>query len=154
MVKVICQETGIEFEAPTKRTKQHPAVAALKAAAHRDGNYGAAMSAIKAVRESGKSTTVKDFIAAVKMLMSSEIDSRHTEKQAAINAAAAAKDARQSQNAELRAYGFKWLKSELGDGTDWLGDSGEFQWELYSPEGRRVTIAEALSEIAAKKAQA
>lgn len=46
MVKVICKHSGIEFEARTKRTTQHPQVAAIKQQATRYNVHDKAMEAI------------------------------------------------------------------------------------------------------------
>jgi len=49
----MCQYTGIEFEAKTARSKNHPAVARLLQEANRRGVYGQVMNAIVAAKNEG-----------------------------------------------------------------------------------------------------
>jgi hypothetical protein len=53
MVKVICQYTGIEFEAKSARTKNHPEVAQWLAEANQKGCYSELITALRQWKESG-----------------------------------------------------------------------------------------------------
>ncbi len=53
MVKVICQYTGIEFEAKSLRSKNHPRVAALLETANRKGVYSLVIEAMVQARRDG-----------------------------------------------------------------------------------------------------
>jgi len=72
MVKVICSESGIEFEAKTSRTKQHPDVADMKNRAYKNGNYSEVTGAMAQVRKSGGYETVEQYIQMVREAIASK----------------------------------------------------------------------------------
>ena len=53
MVTVTCQYSGVEFEAKSKRSKNHPRVAALLEEANRKGVYGDVVSAMIQAKHDG-----------------------------------------------------------------------------------------------------
>jgi hypothetical protein len=53
MVTVICQYSGLEFEAASKRSKNHPRVAILLEDANRKGVYGDVVSAMARAKREG-----------------------------------------------------------------------------------------------------
>lgn len=61
MVKVICEKTGVEFEAATRRTKNHPQIMAWLSDASREGWYGKALDVLKKGREQHL-TTIEAFL--------------------------------------------------------------------------------------------
>ena len=65
MVKVICQHSGIEFEAASKRSKNHPMVSDLKVRANKDGNYREVNNAMDAVKKDGGYETIEEFMSKV-----------------------------------------------------------------------------------------
>ena len=53
MFTVTCQYSGVEFEAASRRSKNHPRVAALLEAANRKGVYGNVVSAMIQAKHDG-----------------------------------------------------------------------------------------------------
>jgi len=162
MVEIICSESGIKFEAATRRTKQHPLIAAAKAKANKDSKYRELNEALAAVRKSGGYETIEQFMALVDDHMSAhlrqqdEIAARRREADKEAQAAhEQRKIERDAQNKVLRDHGYNWQKIAVGTEDDVLPDSymagvGEFshsEWRLYAPNGRRVTVAQAMDEI-------
>lgn len=151
MVIIKCSESGIEFEAASKRTKQHPRIAALKADANKRGDYAAVMNALTAVRAAGNYTTIEEFVAAVETERAVAADQRHAatlaeakrrDEEAATRAEM--KAARMARNAHLRAHGYKWQNVEI---DPYAGDAIETEWVLFAPDGRSVSVQQALDEI-------
>lgn len=60
-VKITCQYTGLEFEAATRRSKNHPKISAWLQSANTDGWYNQALAAIQAGREAGF-TSISEYI--------------------------------------------------------------------------------------------
>ena len=63
-VTITCQHTGIEFEAKSKRSKNHPRVAELLAEANHDRMYSQAVELLAECREAGMSD-IDEIIEAV-----------------------------------------------------------------------------------------
>ena len=161
MVTVICKESGIEFEAETRRTKIHPLVSALKAEGSKAGTYRQVDAALAQVRKAGGYTSIDQFMALVKAHMAG-LQAEATAKynaQAAIErermaAEAVARAQREEQRALLASKGYTWTKVETDlDNPDayaagW-GEANSYRWQLWSSDNRPVTVAQALAEIAA-----
>ena len=64
-VTVECQYTGIEFEAATKRSKNHPVIANVLNQAYSDGWRDQALTAIQAGREAGF-TKIAEYVSLLK----------------------------------------------------------------------------------------
>src|SRR5438270_6601715 len=110
MVKVICEKTGIEFEASSKRTKNHPSIMAVLNEASRDGWYGSALNALKAGREQNF-TTVEQFINAMREAGQSAVAIQHAEIDERVRREREAKEARRQRaitNDLLRGRGYHW----------------------------------------------
>lgn len=133
MVTITCQESGLEFEAETRRTKQHPKIAALKAWANKENKYRELNVALLAVRKAGGYETIEQFVSAVEAHMNAakakaqELsiirarDAREAEE--------AAKARRQQVNEKLAANGYKWVKA-------FNQEDDEFEWLVSTPDGR------------------
>lgn len=152
MVTVVCKESGIEFEAASKRTQQHPDVAALKNAANKNGNYREVNEALSAVRKAGGYSTIEEFM----VLVGNHINSKKEEQNRRSIAAAQArekenaeiearKEARRKQNEHLKVHGYTWHKYDVYDVTQEVVGS---EWKLISADGRFVSVEQALDEIA------
>lgn len=154
MVKIVCQFTGIEFEAATKRSKNHPRISNLLNEANRDGWYSAALDSIKKNRGAGVKD-IKEFVAAAY----SAKEAYFTKKDADFAAQAeavrknkeqmeAAKEARIAQNNFLREHGYHWSKTGYSS-YDAYEEGGPDEWELIAADGRLVEgkAAQALDEI-------
>jgi hypothetical protein len=150
MVQVTCEKTGIVFEAVTRHTKSHPEIMAWLNQAYKDGWYNQALAVIKTGREDGY-TTIEQFLAALQEAEKQARLDRHEAIKVEIKREQAAKDARRERavtNAFLRKYGYKWHKWE-GDEEDVdLYGAPEVEWHLSSPDGRAVSVKEAMLELA------
>lgn len=69
MVMVKCQHSGIEFEAKSKQTKQHPIIAKMKVDSNKAGNYREVLNALDAVQKAGGYTTVAEYVQLVEDYM-------------------------------------------------------------------------------------
>lgn len=58
---IICQYTGVEFDAASARAKNHPAIAAVFAEANKQNRYGIAVEAIQNARAAGV-TDIDEFV--------------------------------------------------------------------------------------------
>ena len=160
MVTVKCQYTNIEFEAASKRAKNHPAVSAMLAKANIEGTYREAKKAIAAGVEKGFSA-IEEF----EVFVSERISSAKNRREESDRVARVAtqqrkverkqrKSEREALNATLQAHGYAWSKvetsSEYGEAyhAGW-GEADGWEWQLYAPDGRAVTIKQASAEIAA-----
>lgn len=147
MVKVICQHSGIEFEASSARAKQHPLVADLKTDANRRGTYAAAMKAMEVVRKDGGYATIEEFVSLVNAEVAGTRKAQIASKIAAENDRRDAQQKLKEQNALLKANGYRWSKEET---TGYFGgdsDAPEYAWTLIAPDGRAVTVQQAIAEI-------
>lgn len=150
---VVCQHSGLSFEAETKQTKQHPRVARLKSRANKDGTYREVNAALDAVYDAGGYTTIDEYVA----LVEAHVQAAKSKAAAAHNAAAAAyrqervenEARREAQNKALKENGYRWSKDTVIS-DDWALEhrSPGTYWVLNAPDGRVVTVAEALDEIA------
>lgn len=152
MVKVICQYSGIEFEAASKRTKNHPDLADWMQRSNKLGIYNDLMSEISAVRATG-STNLADYKAAwVKVLKADQDMKAAGERlyQENLRKREEAKSAREAQNALLRKHGYTWRKVSDEDIEDGVAH-GTAGWQLEAsydgPFSVDIPIARALDEI-------
>lgn len=166
MVEITCNESGIKFEAATRRTKQHPLIADAKAKANKDKMYSQLNDALATVRREGGYTTIEEFMARVNAIMRGEKDAKAEATAKRLREDKAREDARQqaranryTQNLILRKHGYTWHKVAVGTEDDVLpnsymagvGELSHYRWELSAPDGRIVTVAQAMAEI--EKAQ-
>lgn len=161
-----CQYTGIEFEG-SPRQKNHPKVSAFLDAANKEGRHyvGAYLAA-------------KDYLAEIKNAGIADITEAMTYANAAFAAwknvtakqiirktqgdylreQKVRRNGREMINELLEAHGYRWEKEDYGTEEDFLPGSygagiGEYAgsyWKLYSPDGRNVTVHQALTNIQAK----
>lgn len=152
MVTITCQHSGIEFEAKTRRTKQHPQIAALKADANKRGNYREVMTALETAKANGGYTTIDEFLAAVKGIIDGKAQKKRDAAQRRATAEAEAKAKRAAQKAAIVAAGY-----ELRTVTEYVDNDNpsdfldEFvpvevkRW--FSPDGREVSFLRAVEEV-------
>lgn len=150
MVK--CQHSGIEFEAKSKRSKNHPQVSELKNGAAKDGNYTEVLKAMDTIREQGKYETIDEFLAQVQDIVNvkarRKADRQRKQREFERKAEQAHRDAkakREATNRHLREHGYKWSK-EYAD-LDEYEEGEPSKWVLRSLDRREVTVAQALDEI-------
>lgn len=80
MVKVICQYSGIEFEAATKRSKNHPVIVARIDREYKRGDLNAFTAAMENVKRAGGYTTIEEFMTRVDSEMNAIVSVKQTER--------------------------------------------------------------------------
>ena len=162
MVTIKCQHSGIEFEAATRRTKQHPLVAEIKNYANKDGSYHEVNNALDAAEKAGGYATIEEYMAKVQAILNGakerrvELDRKRAEDRKREEAEKIErKRKRQERNAFLKDNGYNWNKVEIGTEEDQfpggygagIGEFSHYEWQLWSPDGRHVTTEQALDGI-------
>lgn len=149
MIIVKCQHSGIEFEANTSRTKQHPKVAAFKNSNVKNYYRQACESLDEAAGEDYQ--TIDEYLTIVNRIFKAktakrdaEITERKRQQAQEEKARYEARKQREATNAKLRANGYCWMKDD-DDGYQPQFNDGN--WHLISPDGYDVTVAEALHDI-------
>lgn len=164
MNSAICQRTGISFEAHSKRQKNHPRVSEFLDAANKEGRhyigaYAAAGSILEEVKQAGitdideamdyaaaqfakwKSSDAKVFVRKTNGDRIRELKER--------------KRQRDEVNAILKPAGYRWEREEYGTEEEFMpgsynagiGELAGYRWVLYAPDGRMVSVQQALKEI-------
>lgn len=147
MVTIVCQYTRVEFEANSKRSKNHPAVSALlNEAAKNKYNPNAYRTAVDALAEAKANgmTDISEIIAFAQDRINSANDVAYQRRIEAEQA----KKARDEQRRLLKAHGYYWHREDE-ESMDFAGPNafdGQ-TWTLYGPDHRSVTVAEALEKI-------
>lgn len=151
MITVKCQHSGLEFEAKSKRSKQHPVVADFKNKACRDNNYREAKAALDEATAIGGYRTIEEYMMLANDIMSSAVAKKNQrisqQRQEAVEAKKAAAERREQRkrtNAFLREHGYYWIKDDDDGYQPMFNDNN---WHLLSPDNYEVTVAEALAEI-------
>lgn len=157
MVTVTCQYTGIQFEAKSARTKNHPLVSQLLADAHKHGTYGVAVEMLAVAKEAGMSD-IHEIVAFAFANMCATEQKRFDELEARKREMKAQRQRRREVNETLRANGYRWRRVNVAEEMDAFGplawaDYGDdnTDWDLISPTGSIVTVGEALAEIVGRK---
>jgi len=157
MVTIKCQHSGLEFEAETRRTKQHPRIAAAKQQAHKDGLSREMEAALDSVQRSGEYTTIDEYMEQVTAIMRGEEQSAKKQKNARNRAQAERKAAREealakreATNRLLKQHGYTWHvdvvdAQDISDAMDTRNTGKTFF--LTSPNGEVVSVEQALSAI-------
>ena len=96
MVQVICEKTGIEFEASSKRTKNHPAIMSVVNQANKEMWYNQCLEALAAGRESGLDT-VEQFLGLLKETQEAALNQQFLDYKARAEAKRRDRIARQQQ---------------------------------------------------------
>lgn len=153
MVNVICQESGIEFEAENRRTKQHPKIAELKQRAFKDGTGRELGDALISVRKAGGYTTIDEYISLVENKMTGvetygmrkiRYEAERRERRERVQRE------RNERNAMLKANGYTWHAYELceeDDGYSGRPFANNKRFYLTDPDGNIVDVSQAIDEI-------
>ncbi len=141
MVKVICQHSKIEFDASSERVKQHPSIATLKAKAKKDDTYSTVMHALDVVRKGQNYNTIEEYVMQVQEIVDGVKARQRAEDALYAKQQQESKQRKENEKALLSANGYRWSKI-----TSWETDQPE--WVLSAPDGRDVTVRQALDEIA------
>lgn len=164
MITVTCQYTGIEFEATSKRQKNHPKVSDLLNAAAKDGGsaYNVAKQRFAEARERGM-TDIDGIVRYVETgVFEANRESNERARQRAEEErerklqAKYRRNEREYVNGILREHGYRWQRYAVGTDDEWSGNGsyyggvGEFShwsYTLVAPDGREVTVHQALQEL-------
>lgn len=161
MVTVICEKTGIEFEAATKRTKNHPIIMAWVNDAAKDGWYNTALETIRKCRQDG-ATTLEQFVTALRQAETTFKEQSNAAYAAKIERERQQKEAKRQRyitNSFLREHGYRWVNlgfedEEEADAFGLIGPQYEHligkYWQLFSPDDRAVSVQEAMQELASQ----
>jgi hypothetical protein len=155
MIKMICEKTGIEFEAENRRRKSHPVVQAWLAQAYEEGWYQQANDAIygSSARSVEKQTftTIEQFVAYFEQLRASALQEKQTRETADSQQKREREEARRQRhitNSLLSGRGYTWKKyTNDEEDIDMLGMPA-VEWDLRSPDNRIVSVQEAMQELA------
>lgn len=146
----ICEKTGLEFEARSKKQRNHPEIMNLLNEAHRKGWYDQALEAIKKGREQGF-TTLEQFLVAMReagekatQIHNAQID----EKKQLERDRKEARRQRFVLNAFLRENGYTWKRYENDEEDQDFYGAPAIEWDLWSPEGHVVTVRQAMETLA------
>jgi len=156
MVTVICQHSKLEFEAATRRTKQHPDIANLKAKANKDGNYREVNDALSEATKQGGYTTIDEYMTLVHEI----IDGKMRKQRERVNRQAQAQKEyeaereriraeRRQQNDLLKQNGYRWQKEVVTDEDAHPMDYREsgVYWHLIAPDDLEISKERALEAI-------
>lgn len=158
---VICQWTGLPFEAPSKRYKTHPGMAITN-----DWPSSYRNEFADAVRAAGAFdapavTAVCERIVADLSYAAEQERQRETDRRNAAKDRHYARNEREHTNSILRVAGYRWQKTiEDEESMDFAGPNAfsaiygnrdyAVIWILYSPDDRAVSVREAMTELAAR----
>jgi len=162
MVEIICSESGVKFEAETRRTKIHPEISQRKRAADKDGSYRELFKAFSFARKANESyETAEDFLAVVDQYLADQRAERDAKAQVARERAAraeAAEKAREQKAREedelIKANGYTWetmpAEQQFYGDEDEDGNYADYRMitVLVAPDGSIVERKDALAQIA------
>jgi len=155
MVEIICEKTGITFEAENRRRKSHPTVQAWLAQAYDEGWYQQANDAIygSSARsvEKQKFESIEQFVAYFEQLRASALQEKQTRETAESQQKREREEAHRQRhitNSLLSGRGYTWKRyTNDEEDIDMLGMPA-VEWDLWSPDNRIVTTQEAMQELA------
>lgn len=160
MVTVVCDKTGVTFEADSRRQKNHPRVSKfLNSCAgdkHNPGAYNMALAAFRQAKAEGM-TDIDAIMTFAEQYVSEGGDFARQQRQERQRAQADAekvleekrqriKAERKAQNEFLRQHGYTWRKEAADFDEEEEGEPS--LWVLRAPDGQAVSVAQALDEIA------
>ncbi len=155
MITVICEKTGIPFEAENRRRKSHPVVQGWIQKAYDEGWYPQANDAIygNSARfvEKQSFETIEQFVTYFTQLQKDSIQA-NTERERfdaqSKRDAAEVKRQRHITNDLLRGRGYGWKRFENDEEDIDMFGAPEVEYTLYSPDHRPVSVKEAMQELA------
>lgn len=163
MITMTCDKTGIQFEASSKRQKNHPLASAFLNEANADsrhykGSYQAAQQILAEVKAAG----ISDINEAMEYANSAYAAWRNGSAKPVIRRTngdrirerKANSRSREAVNAILRQHGYRWSREDA-ESMDAFG-AGVFEsmygnvshvWTLMAPDGSEVSVNEAFRRI-------
>lgn len=166
MPRMICQYTGVAFESPNKRQKNHPRISELLNEANDNGTYQVVKQRLAEAREQGL-TDIEQIIAFARTGARERVEEQAAQRRLQREAQAAreerwrqAREARARVNAILRPAGYRWEREVLDEealdafGANAFGErygsaSQVVEWTLLDPAGQPTTVRAALEALAA-----
>jgi|SRR5579885_138916 len=154
-VTIICEKTGISFEAENRRRKSHPVVMAWLETAYKEGWYEQANTAIYGSRyvEKQKFETIEQFVAYFQDLQKNALHAKHEAIDAEIQRKREAEEAKRQRhmlNRFLNDHGYFWKKFENDEEDQDFFGAPAFEWYLRSEKdgGKSTTVKDAMIAIA------
>ncbi len=158
-ITIICEKTGIPFEAENRRRKSHPVVMSWLEKAYQEGWYQQANDVIygNSVRFVEKQTfeTIEQFVAYFENLQKISTQSKRESDAAESQSkrdAAEVKRQRYITSDLLRGRGYNWQRGYSDSDIEndiWNGEGEPTgAWELVSPDHRTVSVKQAMLELA------
>ena len=155
MVEIICEKTGLKFEAENRRRKVHPVVQGWCTTAYEEGWYQEANNAIYGNRarnvEKQQFKTIEQFVTYFETLREQVLKQKEETEKARQKQERDAKEVRRQRsitNDLLRGRGYTWKKFQNDEEDQDMFGAPEYDWTLYSPDGRVVSVKEAMQELA------
>ena len=162
MVTITCDKTGIQFEAASKRQKNHPKVSNLlnwAATKGKPGAYGVALNLLSECRTEGMTDIsailkrVEDGVAEFNTAASEAEWQRIQQRKEYERQRRARRQEREYTNGILFEGGYHWIN--LGFDSEEDADFTNFNsvyigkdWHLYSADHREVSVRQAMQEMA------
>ncbi len=143
-VLAVCKRTGLEFEAPSKRYKQHPTISGWLQKASTEGWYRDCVETIEALKNGG-ATTIEEYIVELEIVRPIAIaanEKKQNDRETYWEKIKEEFKERRRQNATLRNAGYRWRNLAYEP-----EDPDQADWSLISPEGEIVSVQKALTEI-------
>lgn len=160
MITVTCQYTGFQFEAESKRSKNHPMISAFLNEANAEGKHkvGAYAQAVALINEAkGNFESIDQLIAFVRAGFDAwKQDAQSIRRFTAgdyLRQRKAQKELRQRINSILKSNGYTWSLEGYEDEEDADHFAGFASapigkvWTLYAPDGSEVSISQAFAQL-------
>lgn len=153
---ITCDKCGETFDAPGRRSKNCRGCSRLLAEAAAAEVYAAAREAFAAAVADGLvGAAVRAEVADAVAVAVAERKQQHHEAREAFLRRKEARRQRHRQNEFLARHGYRWWRAaadeESADAYAGWADSAVYaeltSWHLIAPDGRRVTVEQALAEI-------
>lgn len=153
-VTIICEKTGLQFEAENRRRKSHPVVMSWMETAYKEGWYEQANATIYGSRYTEKQsfTTIEQFVSYFQDLQQRAL---HVKREADASEVQRKRDAEEAKrqryilNRFLNDHGYSWKKFENDEEDQDFFKAPEFEWYLRDEKTQQsTTVKEAMIAIA------
>lgn len=153
-VTIICEKTGIPFEAENRRRKSHPVVMSWMETAYKEGWYDQANTAIYGSRyvEKQKFETIEQFVSYFRDLQQRALHAKHEADAAEVQRKRDAEEAKRQRyilNRYLNDHGYSWKKFENDEEDQDFFNVPAFEWYLRNEKTQQsTTVKDAMIAIA------
>lgn len=149
-----CEKTGVQFEARSVRQKNHPAIMSIINEATRHGWYREAIAKLDSLK--GHYASIEPYIEALREVEAQYKQAKSDRIHKYVKDETHAKEGRRARfvtNDFLRTNGYRWSDLGFDDEEEidnaYTGATPRHDWQLFSSDGRAVTLEEAMQELAA-----